>query len=449
MATTSLWHISGNIKDLIDYVENPEKTRIENHEDFWSVLEYVKRPEATKDEYITGINCLKETALKQMILTKKRFGKENGYIAWHGYQSFAPGEVSYDECHRIGVETAKEMWGDKFQIIVSTHMDKEHPHNHFCINSVSFIDGSKYNYSKSERRRFIEVSDRICLEHGLSVIKNHNKKAPSRTIYFDEKSGKPTRYNVYREDIREAALNSRTPYYMEQYLIQKGYITDFTGKHWKLKLPQYKNFTRLDTLDERWTPEYIRTHMGGRAIYGNIRAEINYPMQMPKELKEWFVPFMHQNSLYKLYLHYCYLLGVLPKGTKYKPKSPYLKEDIRKMEELSKQAQYLGAKGIETFDDLYSDRDKLQKEMDELIQYRTKLQNKIRRAKPEYKEDIREEKTKVTKRITKLRNEIKMNEAIEKRSAKIEENTNLLYANEYRAKEEQQKKKQQRGDCER
>ena len=119
------------------------------------------------------------------------------------------------------------------------------------------------------------------------------------------------------------------------------------------------------------------------------------------------------------------------------------------MEELSKQAQYLGAKGIETFDDLYSDRDKLQKEMDELIQYRTKLQNKIRRAKPEDKEDIREEKAKVTKRITKLRNEIKMNKAVEKRSAKIEENTNFLYANEYHAKEEQQKKKQQRGDCER
>lgn len=341
------------------------------------------------------------------------------------------------------------MWGDKFQIIVSTHMDKEHPHNHFCINSVSFIDGSKYNYSKSERRRFIEVSDRICLEHGLSVIKNPNKKAPSRTIYLDEKSGKPTRYNVYREDIREAALNSRTLYYMEQYLIRKGYIIDFTGKHWKLKLPQYKNFTRLDTLDEKWTPEYIRTHMGGRAVYGNVRAEINYPPQMPKELKEWFVPFMHQNNLYKLYLHYCYLLGVLPKDTKYKPTSPYLKEDIRKMEELSKQSQYLGAKGIETFDDLYSDRDKLQKEMDELIQYRTKLQNKIRRAKPEDKEELRGEKSKVTEQITKLCNEIKMNEAIEKRSVKIEENTNLLYANEYRAKEEQQKKKQQRGDYER
>ena len=213
---------------------------------------------------------------------------------------------------------------------------------------------------------------------------------------------------------------------MERYLIRKGYITDFTGKHWKLKLPQYKNFTRLDTLDERWTPEYIRTYMGGRAIYGNIRAEINYPPQMPEELKEWFVPFMHQNSLYKLYLHYCYILGVLPKGTKYKPTSPYLKEDIRKMEELSKQAQYLGAKGIETFDDLYADRDKLQKEMDELIQYRTKLQNKIRRAKPEDKEELREEKAKVTEQIAEFRKEIKMNEAIEKRSAKIEENMNLL-----------------------
>lgn len=87
MATTSLWHISGNIKDLIDYVENPEKTRIENHEDFWSVLEYVKRPEATKDEYITGINCLKETALKQMILTKNVLGKKTDIL--HGMDTRA------------------------------------------------------------------------------------------------------------------------------------------------------------------------------------------------------------------------------------------------------------------------------------------------------------------------------------------------------------------------
>ena len=98
------------------------------------------------------------------------------------------------------------MWGDKYQIIVVTHLDRGHLHNHFCFNSVSYLDGSKYNYSKSEQKRLRETSDRLCREYGLSVIENP-KKAPSRPLYLDEKSGKPTRYNVYREDLKEAIKN--------------------------------------------------------------------------------------------------------------------------------------------------------------------------------------------------------------------------------------------------
>lgn len=88
MAVTSLWHIEGKLKDLISYVENPEKTRAENPnlEALWDIFAYVQRPEATEQgEYVSAINCLKEIALRQMILTKKQYGKDDGYIAWHGY----------------------------------------------------------------------------------------------------------------------------------------------------------------------------------------------------------------------------------------------------------------------------------------------------------------------------------------------------------------------------
>ncbi len=190
MATTSLWHIEGRLKDLIAYVENPEKTVANNPslQPLWEVMSYVSRPEATEQgEYVSTINCLKEIALQQMILTKKQYGKENGYIAWHGYQSFKPDEVTEKEAHEIGLQTAREMWGDKYQIIVTTHLDKDHLHNHFCFNSVSFIDGKKYDYSKAEQRKLRSVSDRICAEHGLSVIKNPHK-APSRQVWLDEKN---------------------------------------------------------------------------------------------------------------------------------------------------------------------------------------------------------------------------------------------------------------------
>ena len=184
--------------------------------------------------------------------------------------------------------------------------------------------------------------------------------------------------------------------------------------------------------------------MGRYATFGNRRAYISYPPQMPQELSDWFQPFHKTGHIYKLYLHYCYLLGYLPKHTDYKPTSPYLKEDLRKLDELSAQVRYMGKYGIETLDDLYADRKKIQRDMDALITRRTKLQNKIRRAAPAEKETLRQEKAGVTEQITTLRKQLKLNQGIETRSVKIQEKTDLYFANEIRAKEAQQQKEIQR-----
>ena len=86
MATTSLWKIKGRLKDLMEYVENPAKTQKAELQDFFNAMEYARNPEKTEREYyVTAINCLKEIALQQMILTKEQFGKKDGIIAWHGY----------------------------------------------------------------------------------------------------------------------------------------------------------------------------------------------------------------------------------------------------------------------------------------------------------------------------------------------------------------------------
>jgi hypothetical protein len=157
-----------------------------------------------------------------MIATKRQFGKDDGIIAYHGYQSFRPGEITPDTCHEIGVALARQMWGDRFQVLVTTHLDKGHLHNHFCLNSVSFVDGKKYNYSKAERRRMMELSDVLCKQYGLSVIE-HPHKAPSRPVYLDEQDGKPTRYNVYRRDVEAALAGNCVPQNFERYLRQLGY----------------------------------------------------------------------------------------------------------------------------------------------------------------------------------------------------------------------------------
>ena len=431
MATTSLWHIKGRLSDLIDYVENPEKTVPKWTEDFFKVFEYVRRPDKTTEQYVDTINCRKEIALQQMILTKRQYGKNDNYIAWHGYQSFKIGEVTPDIAHEIGMKLAQEMWGDRFQIVVTTHLDKDHIHNHFAMNSVSFRDGGKYNYSKKEQQRMRDVSDRLCLEYGLSVIRNPHK-APSRPVWLDEKSGKPTRYNVYRADVREAMDFSRTPYYMEDYLRRKGYVTDFTGKHWKLRLPQYEHFTRLDTLDPRWTPEYLEQNMGEKAVYGNNRPELSFSPHIPYSYSSITEHHERATHIYRLYVYYCFQLGIYPEGQDYKPTSPYLKVELRHLDELTAQVSYMEKNGIETLDDLYADRKETEEQYEKLKAQRTKLQNRIRRADPETQAVLREEKAGLTAQITELRKRLKCNYSIEERSVKIQENMERVIENENR-----------------
>ena len=94
---------------------------------------------AKKNIVFRKINGLKEIALQQMTLTKRQYVKENGYIAWHGYQSFKPDEVTPEQAHQIGLQLAKEMWGDRFQIIVTTHLDKDLSLIHILENLATAI----------------------------------------------------------------------------------------------------------------------------------------------------------------------------------------------------------------------------------------------------------------------------------------------------------------------
>lgn len=436
MATTSLWHISGRLTDVISYIEDPEKTVAADGElgELFSVIDYVKRDDATSEgEYVTAINCMRETAFEQMIMTKKQFGKTEGYIAWHGYQSFRPGEVTADECHRIGIEYAKEMWGDRFQIIVTTHLDKDHLHNHFCINSVSYRDGKKYNFSKKERQRMMEVSDRICMEHGLSVIEKPHK-APSRPVWLAEKRGEDTLYNIYRRDIVDAVNNSRSVKVFEKYLIRLGYQVDLTRKHWRIKMPGREHYTRMDTLDDRFTAESITdqiVHTRGR--YADRKSVVvTFPPEMPHEYRQkgFIEKLIAGNDLYRLYLYYCYQLGVLPEKTSYRPTSPIIKEDIRKMDEISAQAKYMSRNDIRTMEDLLTDREKLAGEIKDLSSERTKIYNKLRRAKPEDIPVLRARRDDLSKRIETLRKDLRCNHKIEERSSIIKDKLQTVYENE-------------------
>ena len=223
---------------------------------------------------------------------------------------------------------------------------------------------------------------------------------------------------------------NRSPRYVENYLRELGYLTDFTGEHWKIRLPQYKHFTRLDTLDERLTPEFIRQGCGSRAHYGSSHAEISYPPRMPTELEHIWQPYVRTTRIYRLYLRYCYELGILPKGTSYQPTSPFLREELRKLDLYDRETRFLATSGIETMEELQAEIGKTQREMDALADERKRVTYAMRRASPERKAELQEQKAALTRQITPLREKLKLMRDIERRSEHIDRTLTRVYESE-------------------
>lgn len=170
MATTSLWPIKKTINNTIEYVENKDKTQIPIS-DLSNTIDYASNKNKTEEQfYVTGINCDSKNVYQDMILVKKAYNEIDNIQGFHGYQSFKEGEVTPDVAHKIGIQLANEMWGDEFQVVVTTHLNTNHVHNHFAVNSVSMKDGHKYNYSNHEMARLRQTNDFICKEYGLSSL---------------------------------------------------------------------------------------------------------------------------------------------------------------------------------------------------------------------------------------------------------------------------------------
>ena len=118
----------------------------------------------------------------------------NGVVAYHGYQSFAPGEVNPQTAHEIGLKLAQKLWGNGYQVIVATHLDQEsHIHNHFVVNTVSFKDGKRYHRTEKDYYDMQKESDRLCREYGLSVIENPQRgKSKHYGEWKAEQDSRPT-----------------------------------------------------------------------------------------------------------------------------------------------------------------------------------------------------------------------------------------------------------------
>lgn len=417
MATTKIWDIRDSLSRVVDYAENPDKTANPTYSEqelqgLYDVMNYVTNERKTEMRYyVSGVNCMPETARRQMIMTKRQFGKEGGIVAFHAYQSFKPGEVTADQCHQIGVELAQKLWGSRFEIVVATHLNTGCLHNHFVLNSVSFLDGKRYNDCKRTYREFRNLSDQICREHGLSVIENPQKTKTPRSLYLAEKAGLPTRYNLMRQDIDNALSRSFTERFFYQELRRMGYLVcyDSKRKYNTLQIPGTKHPTRFKTLGEDYTEEAIC-----RRILQNRTP--SRPLPSPPK-----VPLFStgKSSFRGLYLHYCYLLGVIKKQP-HPHYSAALRAEIRKLEEYSEQAKLLCREQIDTAEQLQAFMDKTQEQIPVLVKEREQVYKQISRCKDEnLLPELVQQRNALTETIGKLRKGLKNAKAVMERSGVV------------------------------
>ena len=444
MAVTKIWNIRGKAGSPLTYIANPEKTEREFTEPEKQALQdliaYTTNEDKTeKFYYTTGINCDVEFARDQFETVKMRFTKPDGNVAYHAYQSFREGEVTPDEAHAIGVQLAKELWGDRFQMVVATHVNTKCVHNHIVINSVSFRDGMKFHDCRDTYRLLRETSDRICLERGLSIVENPKGKGVSQYVYKMEKAGMPTRYNVARQAIDESVALSLTIEEFKAELRKRGYNYRFDPqrKYWTITPPGWSKAIRIHQLGSDYTRESIE-----RRIYENdpsVRQERlrqNYRMPTHYNLRRRIDRIMGRSGLEKLYLRYCYELGYLPKYRQNPTKLHILlKEDLLKCDQYSEQAKLLCKYHVNTDEDLSLLMEKIESKMTDLQADRNEMRNKARRDLPDIeKASAREKAMELTTEIRELRRELKICGQVQERSAHVRENLEIIDRDRQREK---------------
>ena len=265
MAVTKIWDVRGRFDKVLDYAANAKKTGtdIEKYHAFDNVIDYAADGDKTeKCFYVSGVNCLPENVKQTFGDTQKRWGKTMGIVAYHMYQSFAEGEVNADTAHMIGVKLAEELFGDRFEALVATHLNTDHFHNHIVINAVSWKDGKKYNDCNATYAKIREISDRLCREYGLSVIEHPKGKGVNYGEWKAEQEyGQVTQRSLIRGAINTAIGFSITMPQFVECMKELGFIIDERGKHAKIKNVGDKRFVRFDSLGEGYSVEEIRARV--------------------------------------------------------------------------------------------------------------------------------------------------------------------------------------------
>ncbi len=447
MAVTSIWPIKGRVDTVINYARNPEKTREESKKglsalhEIEGVIEYAADEMKTETRaYVTCINLQsEETAAKEFMETKRLMQNEGGRACYHGYQSFKADEVDAATAHQIGVRLAEELWGARFQIVVATHCNTGHYHNHFVINSVSDVDGKKFYNSPADYRRMREVSDRLCREARISVIDNPMGSKVNYGEWSAEKNGKPTMRGRIRDDIDRAILASTTQRDFLRVMKEMGYeVITKTPKgspraHPIVRIVDGDRHFRLDKLGEYYELDSIK-----QRIQNNYRKKQPFTEKREDKTASYYhfkEDAKKATGLYALYLYYCYELHIIVhKPASVKKVSAFLREDVTKLDKYIAQADFLRKTGIKTVSELDGYKADKEKEIAFLTESRTELKNKLKRHKRKDDEKSADETksriAELSKEIRTCRKEITLCTDIAERSVQVQRNLEQIKEND-------------------
>ena len=440
VATTKIWAVKDNLERTVNYAANPEKTV---DSDLKKAIHYAGDKAKTESRcYVTGVNCNAETAFEEMNAVQERFGKTGGNVAYHAYQSFKTGEITPELCHEIGVELAKKMWGNDYQVLVATHLNTGTLHCHFVINSISCIDGKRLQNEEKAWFKFRHIADEICQEHGLYYNPNPRRKVITEYHQSQlEKAGMPTRYSLLREAIDTAIEHSGSLKEFEKNLQKLGYQYQLSEsrKYWTVTPVGRKKPIRLINLGENYSNAAIRQ----RLLENSSRLDLKPFHPQTVVIRQYHLPtredrIKKRGGLYGMYLYYCYRLGYLPKY-KIKQNTARLhyvfREDLMKLDKLTAETTLLGRENIQSVEQLVIYKGSVENEIRNLTEERTQLRRQGRlKAFEGEKPEISAKISSLTDKLWKLRKELRLCDDILTRSGEIQHNLEQVIAEEEKTK---------------
>ena len=326
MAVTKIKAIRGTLSKAIAYILNPEKT----------------------DEklLVSSYGCASETAAREFEWTRK-IAEQKGMnpvriIARHVIQSFEIGEVTPELAHEIGKQFADEILGGKYEYVLTTHIDKDHVHNHLIFNAVDFVDYHAYKSYKRIYYDMREVSDRLCKENGLSVIPPSQNKGMDYKEYTEAKRGTSWKQKL-KQTIDRLVITAKDYDDFLRLMQEAGYEIK-TGKYISFRAEGQERFTRSKTIGENYTEERIKERIAGRTPRRNRRQTVPKGISLIGDIQE------------RIRL-------IDSKGYEYKAKLTILKEAARTLNYLTEKNLLQYADLEKKVEDVHSSYDRTGKEL--------------------------------------------------------------------------------------